>query len=247
MKSFSDLEIQIIGLILSLHNDKHTNCLYNVLFDHNGILDMTYRYKLNFDNENEVSIYIDSEYYNELNKNHRGVFEFINGIILTLSYVVNLIDYLVNNDYLILLNSESKDGGNIDIYEGYRQFNSYDKELQKKIYILEHKLFVPTQKLIDFKNHNFKDEDTIKYQDERNNRRINTILTLVSIIVAIASLLTSFTLGYETLIKENNQKKETVILTIDQDELNKIKTMLSESQFHTLNENKVNVTIQNKK
>lgn len=195
MRTYTALDKQVITAIVKTHLESKTNCLSNVLYD----IEPNQNFLLEHTN-GKVSIFINKKYIEKISENDASAQgKYIKSIISKLWSVVNILDYLSQNG-LLSLSDEYGDFSSSYDNTDYIECNYKDEETKRKLLSYITKKLIPSQELIDLNKNNYKDKEAIK--EEKNNHR-NTILTVISIIIALGSLVTSLVLGYLEL-KRNN-------------------------------------------
>ena len=79
------------------------------------------------------------------------------------------------------------------------------RSLENKLIQYERMLFIPTQKLVTLKKNAYIDSDGIKENNEKRIKSITLVLTIVSILIAAGSLITSITVAKNSSTKSNRK------------------------------------------
>jgi len=205
MHEFTELEKQIIDLILYYHENKYLNCLYNILFDNNGVFGITSEFYLNFNKENEVGFFVNEELLSSKRTNYRELNDFFSSKILIFATTIDFIQYLIDQKYINVIMNNKIYNDEIKPNQGYIPYVGMSRDLENKLIQYERMLFIPTQKLVTLKKSAYIDSDGIKENNEKRIKSITLVLTIVSILIAAGSLITSITVAKNSSTKSNRK------------------------------------------
>lgn len=194
MKKYNELERQVIIRILYYHENSLYNVIGNIFFDINGIFGVDPRFYFNFIGPDAPTMEIHSNFANQqLNQSQHDFNAFINNIITKVSQTMNLLHYLEENDYLITqsdMTNISRLGTPIEGDE-YITFNNLDPQFRENLFEFRNLIFFPLDKLIELKENDFKDEDTIQKEIDLEHRLSTRRLSEAAIIISISSAIIS--------------------------------------------------------
>ncbi|ORC29885.1 hypothetical protein B4O97_18705 [Marispirochaeta aestuarii] len=191
MRRFTIIERKIINFIIKMYENQHYNCLYNLLFDIDGIIGITHHFYLNFEKKDEVHFFFEEATLNEMTKDQRKIKNYINEKTQIFANTIEFIQYLIDEKYLTIIESDNKSSDeNPKPNQGYihTSFVQMSTEFQRKFYKHEKYIYIPTQKLFDLVNNKFIDENGIREKNEKFHKGITLSLAIISILIALGSL-----------------------------------------------------------
>ncbi len=203
MKAYTILEKKIITNILEFHTNSKHNVFSNLLFDINGIFSMATNFYFIIEKNKKVTLKISKEYHDaKIEKDGiRYINEFINRISTELIYTISLLDYLSENNYL-LITKKSNDSFALGLQSPQRiyiNFSDLDEYLSIKLSEYSDSYFFPLPKLYNLKENNFQDLETLHKELEKKNSNLTKWFSILSIIISLFSLSISGYIGYRQI------------------------------------------------
>lgn len=178
---FSDIEKQVINLLLEYHDKLQYNCLYNIFFDFKGLIGTPTEIIMKHSEKDKTELYFRDILHKQPDELRALQLDICEKILST----VELIDRLISEKFIALVkNSNPVDHDSGD--PSYVAFNILDEKMQARIYELSNGYFIPYRKLYVLKERQYQTEE-----DRKENRafRLNIAVLMSSAILTVATII----------------------------------------------------------
>ncbi len=184
---FSDFEKNVINKMLLLDNEGSVVCLHNILADIHGILGTPADFDFCMESDEVFSLY----YFKKLNISSSKDIFFMKETERILYDTVLLINYLIEEKYILLVDDISKKNRKKSEYS----FNiPLEKDLQKRLCELWNKQMKVLLRLKTLKQHNYLEENLY---ESKKNTKYYILFTVISLFLSLVSIGVQVFLSYQ--------------------------------------------------